>query len=38
MINPFTIRLDMPLLLNRPPMEEKEYFKFRWVMGVIRSF
>ncbi|MFI5218330.1 MAG: M1 family aminopeptidase [Bacteroidia bacterium] len=38
MVNPFTIRFDAPLVLNRPPFAEKDYFKFRWVMGVSRSF
>ncbi|MEP7167850.1 MAG: M1 family aminopeptidase [Bacteroidota bacterium] len=38
MVNPFTIRFDMPLILNRPPFEEKDYFKFRYVVGVSRSF
>jgi aminopeptidase N len=38
MVNPFTIRFDMPLVLNRPPFEEKDYFKFRYVVGVSRSF
>jgi peptidase M1-like protein len=37
-VNPFTIRFDMPLLLNRPPFEEKDYFKFRYLIGVSRSF
>jgi len=38
MVNPFTIRFDLPLVLNRPPFEEKDYFKFRYVFGVSRSF
>ncbi|MEY2829388.1 MAG: hypothetical protein RIQ33_1246, partial [Bacteroidota bacterium] len=36
-IKPFTIRFDMPIFLNRPPYGES-YFKFRWVLGVSRSF
>jgi aminopeptidase N len=36
-IKPITIRFDMPLFLNRPPFGES-YFKFRWVLGVSRSF
>ena len=36
-IKPFTIRFDMPFFLNRPAYGE-EYFKFRWVVGVNRSF
>ncbi len=38
MVNPFTIRFDMPLVLNRPPFAEEDYFKFRWVIGISRSF
>lgn len=37
-VNPFTVRFDMPLLLNRPPFEEKDYFKFRWILAVSRAF
>jgi hypothetical protein len=37
-VNPFTIRFDMPLFLNHPPYEEKDYFKFRYVVGVSRCF
>ncbi len=37
-VNPFTIRFDMPLFLNRPPYEEKDYFKFRYVVGISRCF
>lgn len=37
-VNPFTIRFDMPLVLNRPPFEEKDYFKFRWMLGISRCF
>jgi aminopeptidase N len=36
-IKPVTIRFDMPVFLNRPPFGE-QYFKFRWVLGVSRSF
>lgn len=38
MVNPFTIRFDAPVVINRPPFEEQDYFKFRWVVGVSRSF
>lgn len=37
-INPFTIRFDMPLLLNKPPYAENDYFKFRWILAVSRAF
>lgn len=35
---PFTIRADFPLLLNPTPAEEKDNFKFRWLIGISRSF
>lgn len=38
MVNPFTVRFDMPLFLNRIPALEKDYFAFRWVVGVSRAF
>jgi hypothetical protein len=37
-VHPFTIRFDMPLFLNPAPFLDKDNFKFRWVMGVGRSF
>jgi len=37
-VKPFTIRCDFPLWLNRPPAEEGEFIKFRYVVGVGRSF
>ncbi len=37
-IKPFTLRFDMPLFLNRPPADDPEYFKFRWILGVSRAF
>lgn len=36
--DPLTIRFDMPFFLNRPPYEEGENFKFRWVLGIARTF
>jgi len=40
MVNPLTIRFDMPLFLNRIPAADPEnsYFKFRWVIGINRAF
>lgn len=35
---PFTLRLDLPLLLNRPPDAEGGYLDFRWMLGIGRSF
>ncbi len=37
-IQPLTIRFDMPLFLNTPPFDDPSYFKFRWLVGVNRSF
>lgn len=45
-IKPLTIRLDVPVFLNRPPASEttlpdddiNNYFRFRWVIGVQRAF
>ena len=38
MINPLTIRFDMPFFLNRIPATEKDYLAFRWVIGISRAF
>ena len=35
---PLTLRCDLPLLLNRPPSSEPDYFDFRYVIGVSRAF
>lgn len=37
-VDPLTIRFDMPFFLNNPPYLENEYFKFRWVVGISKSF
>ena len=37
-VRPFTLRIDFPLLLNRTPAAEPDYFDFRWVVGVGRAF
>lgn len=37
-INPLIIRFDMPLFLNRPPATDKNYFQFRWIVGINRTF
>lgn len=37
-VRPFTVRFDMPLFLNNTPFVDGEYMKFRWVVGVNRSF
>lgn len=38
MVNPLTIRFDVPLFLNRIPAAETDYFAFRWLLGVSRAF
>ena len=37
-IQPITVRVDLPLFLNRPPFVDGEYFAFRYVIGVTRAF
>ncbi len=44
-INPLIIRFDMPLVLNRVPLDnnqdpsaQPQYFKFRFVVGINRTF
>ena len=38
MAKPLTIRFDMPLFLNHTPAVDPEHFKFRWVVGINRTF
>lgn len=35
---PLTVRFDMPLFINRLPFAEKDYFQFRWMIGINRAF
>jgi hypothetical protein len=37
-VKPLTIRFDFPLFINRLPFEEKDYFQFRWMIGINRAF
>ena len=37
-IAPLTIRFDMPLFISRLPYAEKDYFQFRWMIGINRAF
>lgn len=37
-IKPITLRVDLPLFLNRPPYTEPEYIDFRYVIGVSKAF
>ncbi len=37
-VKPLTLRFDMPFFINRLPNLEKNYFQFRWMVGVNRAF
>jgi len=37
-VKPFTIRADFPLLLNRVPNVNPDFFKYRWIIGINRAF
>jgi hypothetical protein len=37
-LKPLTIRFDMPLFLNNTPFVDGEYLRFRWVLGINRTF
>ncbi len=37
-IKPLTVRVDMPLFINRLPYAETNYFQFRWMIGVNKAF
>ncbi|MFI5170843.1 MAG: M1 family aminopeptidase [Chitinophagales bacterium] len=37
-VKPITVRIDLPLFLNRPPFEEVDYFQLRYVVGINRAF
>lgn len=37
-LKPFTVRADFPMFLSRPPAEEPDFLKFRWVAGIGRTF
>jgi hypothetical protein len=37
-VKPITLRVDLPLFLNRTPFEDSEYFQFRYVIGINRAF
>jgi aminopeptidase N len=37
-LKPLTIRFDMPFFVNRLPFAEKDYFQFRWMVGINRAF
>lgn len=37
-IAPLNIRFDMPLFVSRLPYQEKNYFQFRWMIGINKAF
>ena len=37
-VKPFTVRVDFPFVINRTPAVSPDFFDFRWVVGVGRSF
>ncbi len=37
-LKPLTIRFDIPFFLNRPPAIDKDYFNYRWIVGIGRAF
>lgn len=37
-VKPLSIRADFPVFINRLPYAEKDYFQFRWMIGVNRAF
>lgn len=38
LIQPFTLRFDMPFFLSSKPYNDKDYLQTRWVFGIGRSF
>jgi hypothetical protein len=38
MVKPLTLRFDVPLFLNSTPAADPDYVKFRWVVGINRTF
>jgi hypothetical protein len=37
-VKPLNIRADFPIFINRLPATEKDYLKFRWMIGINRAF
>ncbi len=37
-VDPLTIRFDMPFFLNKIPATDKNYFQYRFVIGISRAF
>ncbi len=38
LIKPFTLRFDMPIVLNTPPFTDKGFIANRWIIGLGRCF
>ncbi len=38
LIQPLTLRFDMPFILNTKPYNDKDFIQTRWVVGIGRSF
>ena len=38
LIQPFTLRFDMPFILNTAPYSDKGFVQSRWLFGIGRSF
>lgn len=37
-VDPLSIRFDIPIFINSAPATEPDYIKYRWVVGIGRSF
>ena len=37
-IKPLTVRFDVPFFVSRLPYAEKDYFQFRWMIGINKAF
>lgn len=37
-LKPLTLRFDVPWVLNKSPFVDGEYVRFRWIVGISRSF
>jgi len=38
LVKPLNLRLDLPFFINRTPNTDPDFFQFRWVLGINRSF
>jgi hypothetical protein len=37
-VKPLTVRFDVPFFINRLPYNERDYFQFRWMLGINKAF